>query len=384
MSKLLNRARMTTPTTGTGTITLNTASIGYQTFAAAGAANGDVLRYVIEDGAAWEIGTGTYTAVGTTLSRTLLSSSTGSLLNLSGSAVVYVAATAEDFETMDFPALAAEPPVPPAGRGLLYARDIAGRVIPKWVGPSGVDYPLQPHIGFNNIAWWRGGQGTVATSFAAVSGSMSYTSASPAGPTVPALATTSLRNQTLRSTISTGTANGSLAFIRANTLRMARGNAAGIGGFFVAHRFALSGLQTGMRAFVGIWDREANPTNIDPTTSTAVGAGGKIGLAINANTGNWNLIHHPVSTTPTVIPLGANFPVNNTDLLELILFSRPNDTQVSYRVTNWSTNQQTSGAITTNLPTNTTFLAPVAWITNNAQSAAATMDFISTYVETDY
>lgn len=37
-----------------------------------------------------------------------------------------------------------------------------------------------------------------------------------------------------------------------------------------------------------------------------------------------------------------------------------------------------------NLLAATTFLAPSIWITNNATAAAATMDFISTYVETDF
>jgi hypothetical protein len=97
MVKLVNRAKMTTATTGTGTITLGSAVDGYQTYAAAGVSDGDVTRNVIEDGNAWEISTGTYTASGTTLTRTLVESSTGSLLNLSGDAVVYVSATAEDF-----------------------------------------------------------------------------------------------------------------------------------------------------------------------------------------------------------------------------------------------------------------------------------------------
>jgi len=102
MTKLVNRAKMTTATTGTGTITLGSAVDGYQTFADAGVANADIVRYVIEDGDAWEIGLGTYSS-GTLTRGSIESSNADAALNLTGDAVVYVSAAAADLqELVDF------------------------------------------------------------------------------------------------------------------------------------------------------------------------------------------------------------------------------------------------------------------------------------------
>ena len=76
-----DRVQETSTTTGTGTITLAGAVSGFQSFSAIG--NGNTTYYAIVGGTQWEVGIGTYTSSGTTLSRdTVLASSTGSKLDL--------------------------------------------------------------------------------------------------------------------------------------------------------------------------------------------------------------------------------------------------------------------------------------------------------------
>jgi hypothetical protein len=97
MPVLVNRAKMSTSTTGTGTITLGSAVSGFQTFADAGISDGQTVRYVIEDGANFEIGNGTYGSSGTTLSRSVIeSSNSDSAISLSGDAFVFIGAIARD------------------------------------------------------------------------------------------------------------------------------------------------------------------------------------------------------------------------------------------------------------------------------------------------
>ena len=106
MPAYANRVWMSTATTGTGTITLGTAQTGYITFAQGGIADASSVTYTIIDGNNFEVGRGTYTSSGTTLSRdtvlvSLISGTSGTTkLTLSGTATVFITTVAEDTQAL--------------------------------------------------------------------------------------------------------------------------------------------------------------------------------------------------------------------------------------------------------------------------------------------
>ena len=93
---LADRVKETTTTTGTGTITLDGAATGFQSFAVIG--NGNTTYYTIagQTSSEWEVGVGTYTSSGTLLARTtVLSNSAGT----QPSALSFSAGTKDVFVT---------------------------------------------------------------------------------------------------------------------------------------------------------------------------------------------------------------------------------------------------------------------------------------------
>ena len=91
---LKDRVKETSTTTGTGTLTLGGAASGFQSFSVIG--DGNKTYYAIVDSATgdWEVGLGTYTSSGTTLSRDFVLESSNS-----GSAVDFAANVKDVFVT---------------------------------------------------------------------------------------------------------------------------------------------------------------------------------------------------------------------------------------------------------------------------------------------
>ena len=111
ISILANRGGMTSVTTGVGSpLTLGTALgavapnvCSFLDFAGAGITDGQAISYLILDSnGGWEVGTGTYTAAGTTLTRAVNNSSnSNNPINLSGNQQVFITARANDLIARD-------------------------------------------------------------------------------------------------------------------------------------------------------------------------------------------------------------------------------------------------------------------------------------------
>ena len=101
---IADRVLETTTTTGNGTVTLAGAETGYQSFAVIGDGNTTYYTISVNGGTDWEVGVGTYTSSGTTLSRDVVldSSNSGALVRFgSGTKQVFVTYPADKAVYLD-------------------------------------------------------------------------------------------------------------------------------------------------------------------------------------------------------------------------------------------------------------------------------------------
>jgi len=272
---------------------------------------------------------------------------------------------------------------PSAGTMRLYAKELAGRVLPRYIGPSGLDSFLQPLMARNKIGYWcPPGNSTV------LPGVMGYTAPTTVGTTTARNITTANQLARMRRIgFVSATTVGSLASTRVAVAQITLGNGSGLGGFMKVIRFATSDAATvsGARMFVGISATTTAPTNVEPSTLI-----NSVGVGHGAADTNLKL-YYGGSSAQTPIDLGANFPANtlSADVYELALYSSPNTAgTVSYEVTRLNTGDVATGDLTgtsgVQLPAPTTLMTyHWAYRTNNATALAVGLDIVSDYIETD-
>ena len=270
---------------------------------------------------------------------------------------------------------------PAANQVRMFARK-AGRMLPAFVGPSGLESALQPHFGRNKIGIWTPPGN--ATTVPGVFGIAAPTATGTATARNVA-ATNALTRARRLGYVSAATA-GALCGIHWTTAQFTVGDGAGLGGFYLEITFGMSSaaaLASG-RAFIGMSASVAAPTNVEPSTLT-----NSFGIAKLSTSNNFRLVYGG-SSAQTPIDLGSNFPADtlSADLYNLVLFSAPSSGDVHYRLQRLGTPFLAEGTITnsdsTVLPTASTFLAPRLWRTNNAAAQAMGIDIVNVYIETDY
>lgn len=406
MAFVLNdRVLETTTTTGTGDLTLSGPPSGYQSFND-GVGTSNTTFYAIFNtvAAEWELGLGTLTGA-TTLQRTTVYSSSNNDLAVpftSGTKNVFVtlpagrldgtvigsvspaAGTFTDLElstgTLAVPV--SSPPAAAVNTYDLFARSVAGRIMPAFIGPSALDAVLQPHIGRNKIAHVSAaGNSTTITNV----GTAALTATGTATAANVAVTNVYTRSRILEYLVTVAATTAVAGFYQA-AAQYTLGGTSQFGGFHLVARFGpATGVTTGTRRlFVGMTSSVAAPTDVNPSTLLNM-----IGVGYDAADTNMQMMHNDGSGTATKIDLGASFPrpsADRTKMYELALFSAPNGgDDVGYLVTDLGTGATAAGTITSaDVPAVTTLLAFRGYSSVGGTSSVTGIALNSMYIETDY
>jgi hypothetical protein len=271
--------------------------------------------------------------------------------------------------------VSAVPPVPSANGVLMYARSRAGRMLPEFLSPAGVDNPLQPALFGNRVMVVSPGSGTGVTAF----GITPTTAATLSHPT-PAI--TTLAESLYRTRFQTSTTAGNAAGVRSAVNMMWRGNAAGRGGFFCHFRVATGSVSlVGGQKFAGL------------TSSTGALAGepssslnDAIGLCKDSADTNWFFTRRTGTGAAVKVDLGI--AVANNVVLDIVLYSRPNGSDIGVRIVR----HNFDGTITvlldttynTSIPAAATLLGFALQVRNGAVAAADNLEMVRMYVESDF
>ena len=290
---------------------------------------------------------------------------------------------APQITTLQLSGQTSDPSAPGSGNLVVYSKAIAGRMMLKQEGPSGIATGFQPILARNKVGYWAPpGNNTT------LPGVFGYTAPTTTGTvTTRNIATTSLFTRMRRLSYLSAAAAGSLAYQYVNVAQVTVGDGAGNGGFYKICRFGISDAAavSSARMFCGLSSSTSAPTNVEPSTLT-----NSIGMGHGAADTTMH-IYYGGSAAQTPIDLGSNFPSNtrSTDVYELALFAPTNSNNtVYYEVTRVNTGNVATGTLTgtagTVLPASTTLLSyQRLWRSNNTTALAVAYDIMSDYIETD-
>jgi hypothetical protein len=326
---------------------------------------------------AFELGVGTYTAANTLARTTVLrSSNADAIVNFtSGTLLVGIvditrrAVYLDDQLGMPMPATSAAAVRAASTDSLtFFARKIAGRMTPKYIGPSGVDQILQDKISTNKYCMYLPNNGaTVGLNYG-----IAWTSGGTVSHPTPSSAAPAAYNQMKRTRWANvvTTTNQVLGIRTAAAEKIFwRGNAAGLGGWNFHARY-LIGLwpASTCRIFAGLNSSTAGLVASDALAGDLCGFWHDTTMAAN----RLDFVCRDNVTTSTVaITLPANIAAGQA--YDIYIWAPPNGSSIGYRIEDNITGAVIAeGTQTANLPRNTIFLGPELAMSNGTANITAT------------
>lgn len=267
-----------------------------------------------------------------------------------------------------------DPSAPAAGNLRVYSRDIAGRMLLKMKGPSGLDTALQPALFTNNVAMLLPSTGATIT----VWGMQNTTVGTASTPTI---STADLANSMRRVRVTSAATANAASELRSTQPLVWRGNSSGLGGFFYATRFRVNSTTANQQLFSGLMAA----TGATSTTAVPSALVNMVGVGWDSADSNLQMMSNDNTGTAAKADLGASFPANNTSAVyELIMFAPPNGSSIGYRVTRLDTGAVTAGTLSADIPQNTVVLTHHQYMNNGGTAAAVVLDVNRVYIESDY
>jgi hypothetical protein len=275
----------------------------------------------------------------------------------------------------------ATPVAPAAGTLGIFARSIAGRILPAYIGPSGLDSTLQSNIARNKIGWFNppGNATTVHVLGLVATATGTATSAN--------VATTNIHTAMRRLEYAVTTAaTSAVAGLRSAALQQHIGDSGTpFGGFTFITRFGPSrGVASNAtrRFWAGLTSITAAPTDVNPSTWATNG----IGVGADSTDDNFHIMHR--TGTGTMVKVDTGIPkayADNTEMFDLAIFTAPTGSpSVGIQFTRLSDGLTFSHTITTSLPAVTQLLTWQMWNSVGGTSSVVGLSVASIYIETDF
>jgi hypothetical protein len=368
-----DRVREYSTTTGAGNVTLSGATIGYRTFASV-MADGDMCCYVISSpgSSEWEVGCGTFVAATPALARTTIYSSSNSNSVVTLSSGTKLISLLGNIDRLALPQVTTDPAAPGSGNWL-YTKKLAGRWVPRFVGPSGLDSAVNPSLWGNTVTMYLPGTGTTAPLFFGVSFTVTGTQAHPT------IASTSQMTVMRRTTFQTNASIGGTAGFVTSAPIVLRGNTSGMGGFFFAARFGITTYVSTGQIWVGLSGSNAALGGEPDAVNDSIAMTKKSSETV------WRVITRDASTTDSTTTTGRTTQASgDTNIFDFQMFCPPNGSNITVRVVDI-----TDGTVlvdnvvkSSNLPTNTVPLY-AHFEARNSAASTQTIFICKMYIESD-